>query len=928
MNRESVTNWQELSELYEQCDELDDAALDARLAQLQADSNPLLPQLERMLHARKQLAKSDFLDVPPRLSGIPRADESVWREGQSVGPYRLLRPLGSGGMAEVWLAARDDGNFVREVAIKLLYHQSHGHQRDSVAQRFQRERDILASLTHPHIASLLDAGVTPSGQPWLALEYVHGEVVTVWCDQQQLDLKARVRLFLQVLVAVEYAHGRLVIHRDLKPANILVTSQGQVQLLDFGIAKLLEPDSTNTDPSDLTRLGGQPLTPRYASPEQLRGLPLSTVSDVYSLGVVLYELLCGESAYELKLESNAQLESAILDNEVRAPSRRSLSPQAATARHVSTSALHKLLANDLDAIVLKALGKQASARYASVEALRLDLQRWLDGKPVLAKTPSKIYQLHKFVQRHRLAVGLGAAAITALLATAATAVFLGLQAREESARAVAARDFLIDMFRQADPDLSHGPEMTAKQLLDQGQKTIVSTLNAQPLLQAELLRGVADAHINMSDYLKADQTLTEVVQRYTQLGRTRDAALALASQAEASQAMGDNDRADALLAQAAARYMGHQRDAEFMAQYASVRGSLAFSRGDLQKARALLTSALAYASEAFGENDMRTVNAIRWLAEIEAQTGSAPSAIERLDKLLARVQHIKGIQAADMVGIQKNRANLEKAAGLFRLAAEHFEVAGRQCDHVINPYSILCTGLRNQEVVVLLLQGYREKALQLTPSLVAQTGADESPSRQAEALLAVCRVLALNGKRDEYPELWARMLALGNSGPEVRLPEFIKLYAMLLPADTLLQSGQAAAAQVQLKRIETRFAAGDQADRQFLGWLRLSQGLAAQALGQPEQALAYIQDATAEYAKLLGDKHPLVLLFSVHQARALWATQHREQALELLNQALPLLQDALGAQAPTFIQLQALHLEITRSPTMDPRTARKVDFFL
>jgi serine/threonine-protein kinase len=277
---------------------------------------------------------------------------------------------------------------------------------------------------------------------------------------------------------------------------------------------------------------------------------------------------------------------------------------------------------------------------------------------VQAKTPSKIYQLRKFVQRHRLGVGLGAAAIAALLATAATAVFLGLQAREESARAVAARDFLIDMFRQADPDLSHGPEMTAKQLLDQGQKTIVSTLDAQPLLQAELLRGVADAHINMSDYLKADQTLTEVVQRYNQLGRSRDAALALASQAQAAQAIGDYARADELLAQAAARYTGHQRDAEFMAQYASVQGWLAISRSELPKARTLLTSALSYTSEAFGESDMRTVYAIRWLAEVEAKTGSATSAIQRLDKLLARAQHIKGLQAAELVGIQQSRANL------------------------------------------------------------------------------------------------------------------------------------------------------------------------------------------------------------------------------------------------------------------------------
>jgi hypothetical protein len=508
------------------------------------------------------------------------------------------------------------------------------------------------------------------------------------------------------------------------------------------------------------------------------------------------------------------------------------------------------------------------------------------------------------------------------------AVFLGLQARDESARAVATRDFLIDMFRQADPDLSNGPEMTAKQLLDQGHKTIVSTLNAQPLLQAELLRGVADAHINMSDYLKADQTLSEVVERYTQMGRTRDAALALASQAEAVQAMGDNIRANELLSQAAAGYASHHRDAEFMAQYASVQGSLAFSRGDLQKARMQLASARTYAGTAFGEDDLRTAFAIRSLAQIEAQTGDGPFAIQRLDQLLARAQHVKGLQSADLIGIQRNRAELEKSAGQFRLAAEHFEAVGRQCEQVINPDSAICTGLRNQEVVVLLVLGYREKALQLVPSLVAQTGAEESPNRQAEALLAVCRVLALNGKKEEHAALWTRMLALGNSGPDVKLPDYIKLHAMLLQADTLLHAGQAAEAKAQLNRIEARFEAGDQTDRQFLGWLRLSQGLAAQALGQYTEAMSLMQAATEECAKQLGAKHPLVLLFSVHQARALWATQGRKKALELLDQALPPLQDALGPEAPNFIQLQALRDEMSFSSKMDPSVARKVDYFL
>ena len=928
MSHSTVTDWKELSELYEKADELDAAALDTWMAQLQASEHRLLPRLVLMLQARKQLCSNDFLDTPARLSGLPNPEPSDWREGQSLGPYRLLRPIGSGGMAEVWLAARDDGAFTREVAIKLLYRQTLGPQRDSVAQRFQRERDILASLTHPHIASLLDAGVTPSGQPWLALQFVCGEPITVWCDQQRFDLMGRVRLFLQVLVAVQHAHTMLVIHRDLKPANILVTAQGQVQLLDFGIAKLLEQDGVSTTETELTRLGGRPLTPRYASPEQLLGLPLSTTSDVYSLGVVLYEILCGETAYELRLESAAQLENAILENEVRAPSRRTVSLQTATSRKVSPKALRKALANDLDAIVLKSMDKQPSLRYGSVEAMRLDLERWLDGKPVQAKAPSTTYRLRKFVQRHRLGVGLGTAAIVSLLAITTTAVILGLQARDESARALAARDFLIDMFRQADPDLSHGAEITARQLLDQGKKTIVTTLNSQPLLQAELLRGLADAQANLADYAKADQTLGEAVKRFTQLGQTRDAAITLAQQGDAAQTMGDNGRAEDLLMQAVARYPQYAGDAEFMVQYESVRGSIAFSGGDLPKARALLESALAYADKAYGIADLRTVPTVRLLAEIEAQAGAPQVAIQRLDKLLAGAASIKGLQAWDLIAIQVTRAGLENTAGQFRLAAEHFEIAAKQCEKELNPDSETCTTLRSRQIRVLLVQGYRERALGLLPSLFAQLGADESPLRQAEALLLLSRVLALNGKQNERPELWARMRALGDSGPEVKQPQYVKLWALLVPAESLLHAGQPEAAQALLQRVQSRFEAGDHADRSIFGRLRLYQGLAAQALGQHGAALSLLQAATDEYVQLFGADHPLALLVSVHQARSLWATQQTPQAIVLLDHALPLLKDALGAQTPTFVQLRALRDELAQSPRMDSRMARKVDFFL
>jgi tetratricopeptide (TPR) repeat protein len=380
--------------------------------------------------------------------------------------------------------------------------------------------------------------------------------------------------------------------------------------------------------------------------------------------------------------------------------------------------------------------------------------------------------------------------------------------------------------------------------------------------------------------------------------------------------------------QAVAHYPQNADDAEFMALYESVRGSIAYSRGDLPKARLLLASALAHAGKAYGEADVRIVPTIRLLAEVEAHAGTPQMAIARLDKLLAGAASIKGLQAWDLIAIQITRASLENTAGQFRLAEEHLEATAKRCEQMLNPNSETCTSVRSRQIRVLLVLGYRERALGLLPNLFAQLGADESPLRQAEALLLLSRVLALNGKQNERPELWARMRVLGDSGPEVKQPQYVKLWALMVPAESLLHAGQPEAAQALLQRVQSRFEAGDRADRSIFGRLRLYQGLAAQALGQYDAALTLMQEATAEQARLLGADHPLTLLVSVHQARALCVTQHKDQGLALLNHALPLLQEALGAQAPTFLHVQALRNEITQSPQIDPRWARKVNFFL
>src|ERR1700678_1931256 len=293
---------------------------------------------------------------------------SCLNAGDFVGPYELIRLRGAGGMAEVWLARRADGAFKRDVALKLPLLT---RRRSDLEQRFVHERDILASLEHPNIARFYDAGVDTEGLPYLSMEYVKGQTLMGWCDTQTLGVEQRLALFLQVLDAVKYAHEKHVIHRDLKPSNIFVTESGQVRLLDFGVAKLLQDEG---DQTDISRIYGQALTPDYASPELLRGEPVDPRSDVYSLGILLYELLTGARPYRLNSQASiAGLRNAVAAADVKKPSTQ-LPPEASAARAATQEQLSRKLRGDLDALVLKALAKEPSERYDSAASMAQDLQ--------------------------------------------------------------------------------------------------------------------------------------------------------------------------------------------------------------------------------------------------------------------------------------------------------------------------------------------------------------------------------------------------------------------------------------------------------------------------------------------------------------------------------------------------------------------------
>lgn len=489
-----ASRWRQLSCLLDQLLELPEPAREQRLLRLRADDPGLAEDVERLLaHERDS---HEFLAQP--LWTAPPEDS---RAGTRVGPYRLLRALGEGGMGEVWLAERADGLYERQVALKLL---RSGYADPGLRQRFSREREILARLQHPNLAQLLDAGVDLDGQPYLALAYVEGEPITEHCQRLALPLERRLQLMLQVCAVVSHAHANLIVHRDLKPSNILVTAEGEVKLLDFGIAKLLDDDHGKPPAHPPTE--ARAFTLHYAAPEQVRGEPVSTLTDVYSLGVVLFEVITGQKPYRLRRHSDAEWERSIL--EVQAPRASAVMARVAAAGGEQAGAARRLsrrLRGDLDTILLKALQKEPAQRYASVEALAQDLRRFLEGRPIHARPQHVGYRLRKYLGRHRWGVALGTMAVLALLALALTALWQMQQARREIVRAQAMQDFTVGLFDRA-AGVRHG-SFDLRQLLATGQQRGEAELRDQPLSLAELEGVIGRLRIGMGDYQLALQTL-------------------------------------------------------------------------------------------------------------------------------------------------------------------------------------------------------------------------------------------------------------------------------------------------------------------------------------------------------------------------------------------------------------------------------------
>jgi serine/threonine-protein kinase len=516
-----VDRWRRIEELFEAAVELEPARRAELLERECAGDTMLFKQVESLILSEREAGS--FIDGAIRHAAQEyEADQSHPLMDRRIGPYEVVREIGHGGMGDVYLAHRADDEYQKQVAIKLV---RSGLATSEVLRRFRSERQILANLDHPNIARLLDGGTTDTGAPYVVMDYVDGVPVDEYCDRNSLSIEDRLRLFGKICSAVHYAHQNLVVHRDIKPGNILVTAEGEPRLLDFGVAKLLKSAEPLATIAETRGVAG--MTPEYASPEQIRGEAITTASDIYSLGVVLYELLVGRRPYSIDRSRPREIERAVCEQETDRPSAAITrkQPSAATGvdaateddivrrRGTTTDRLRRRLRGDLDNIVMMAMRKEASRRYASVEQFWEDLRRHLEGLPVIARPATFGYRAQKFVRRHPI----GSSAVIAVVILVAALVGFYTwrlagerdRARLEAAKAARVSEFLTSLFEVSDPSQSKGETVTAKELLERGANRIKTDLTDQPEVQAAMMNVMGRVYLSLGLYDRAEPLLEE-----------------------------------------------------------------------------------------------------------------------------------------------------------------------------------------------------------------------------------------------------------------------------------------------------------------------------------------------------------------------------------------------------------------------------------
>lgn len=814
----SDANWDRLHDLFSRALELPPEQRNDFIAGECRYQPELAQEVLSLLACDVGTGASPLTNAMNRILSDASHERRLARIGRTIGAYRISALIGHGGVGTVYLGERADDRYSAKVAIKVV---DSAALHPDLGLRFRAERQILASLDHGNIARLIDAGETENARPYLVMEYVEGKAFDVYCDEQQLSLDERLELFLQLCAAVQYAHQHLIIHRDLKPANVLVTSDGVPKLLDFGIAKLLAP-SDALPVIALTRVNDRLLTPKYASPEQILGQPVTTATDVYSLGTLLYELLTGLHPFGLApAPSQFDLERLIASSDALTPSaglqllidgaageRHENLTRIAAARQLNPQRLAQRLAGDLDAICLRALNKEPQHRYRSVEQLAADVRRHLSNRPVTARQRTWLYCAERFLRRHTLGVAAVAACIGIVIAFAiATSVQAHRIAIErdraalEGNRAEAVSAFMLDVFETTHLSASKDHEVTARELLDHAAQRIDNELEEQPEVQARLTEAIGQSYNRLGYYARAVTYLNRALQFRQRHSQPDNAALVtlLLKLATAQRENGQLGDAGNTLRTASELMERHeQRNGPERARLTAATGRLYLDQGDWRGAEKALTDGVMLMREAQEIEPFELVVALSELAAVEMWKGDFLAA-ERMAREAVR------ISSERLSELHPERVSTE-----FQLAE-----------------LLAVRGTADEEAASLL-----ERVLKARRALYGEN------SRVADALDILARIRERHGKAEEAEQLLRQALEIQKRslGPD----HFLVGYQHTSLGVLLLRRGRPRAAEQEIRAALEIYRKSLSADHQFIASAEhvLGEALIAQSrCAQAEQIL-------------------------------------------------------------------------------------------
>ena len=888
-----------ISELLDQALDVDPAARELWLADLARTAPDVAGELRKLLSRQSELETGQLLMAGGRLlsaevlamaiegstyhrTASDNFAQFTLQPGTDIGPYRLIRPIGEGGMASVWLAERTDGQLKRDVALKLLHAWRNSAE---LVERFARERDMLAGLVHPNIARLYDAGVTAAGQPWIALEYVEGVDFATFADNHFLSIRQRVHSILQVMGAVQYAHQNLIVHRDLKPTNILVNPQGEVRLLDFGIAKLLLDENQSAEETALTRESARMLTLRYAAPEQIEGKAVTTATDVYALGLVLYELLTGSSARDAKsrqkksnrspsptsTKSSADVKHGIAATannpftttaDILRPSRGIFGHKAAHARgNLSAAEMKSTLSGDLDTIVLKALALEPARRYPTVSAFAADLNAWLERKPITARPPSMTYAAKMFISRQRIPVGIATFAMLALIAAGGYSWKQRAAAELHRARAEEVQTFMANLLTEAEPEGIEGEKaLTAESLLDAGVERARFDYANKPLMRGEMIAELARVYLRIGEKDTGGRLLNEAITLIEQNASSSEPSLHVARSYLGGQLLrsskdnAERERAIAML-NAVVQGCGSETTACKSAK-GTAHLSLANDPG-LSNAEKLAhtRSALALFGDSFGAGSEDRVQALLFGADLERGRGNFVAASTLMNQAESYFSQRRG-KSTERNLFFMTKANLAFDQGSFTEAANM--VDRMLTDLTATKQTATLLYLHVVRAHIANYQGLSDVALEHTLAARNLSAKIGQPILLIYALRYEARALSMSAKHAQafktVEEAFEKLREVG-----VEKQSEIWLDIVRARAETLARSGDLTRAKIELTGMLSvlRVAHPDNF-RDLVSSLDLL-GAVSFALGDATLALQYHTDEIRLLDARLPADHPLRL---------------------------------------------------------------------